>query len=148
MSNSISIILSISFFSTFRIGYILKKINIPIRIAPKTKLAQFFYTHRILQKRSKSKKPEYEYNIDLVDEMFQIIQLKNIENIDGTPYLSLDYEESIKHIFETTRLRIGLLRLCSRLTGDLVLAAEHDHDARAPIAQHFLALLASVHPPD
>ena len=95
--NKLSFDISISFFSTFRIGYILKKINIPIRIAPKTKLAQFFYTHRILQKRSKSKKPEYEYNIDLVDEMFQIIQLKNIENIDGTPYLSLDYEESIKH---------------------------------------------------
>ena len=41
----------ISFFSTFRIGYLIKKLNIPIRIATKTKLAQIFYNYKILQKR-------------------------------------------------------------------------------------------------
>ena len=63
---------SISFFSTFRIGYLVKTLNIPIRVAPKTKLAQFFYNHKILQKRSLSLKPEHEYNTDLVVELFKI----------------------------------------------------------------------------
>ena len=34
---------SITFYSTFRIGYLLKKLKIPMRIAPKTKLAQIYY---------------------------------------------------------------------------------------------------------
>ena len=68
---------SVSFFSTFRIGFLLKNLNIPIRIAPKTKLAQFFYNFRIKQKRSKSEKPEFEYNIDLIYELFNIIKLDN-----------------------------------------------------------------------
>ena len=80
----------ISFFSTFRIGYLIKKLNIPIRIAPKTKLAQIFYNYKILQKRSKSYKPEYEYNSDLVYELFNIINVNEIEDMDGAPYLELN----------------------------------------------------------
>ena len=80
----------ISFFSTFRIGYLIKKLNIPIRIAPKTKLAQIFYNYKILQKRSKSYKPEYEYNSDLVYELFNIIDVNEIEDMDGAPYLELN----------------------------------------------------------
>ena len=80
----------ISFFSTFRIGYLIKKLNIPIRIAPKTKLAQIFYNYKILQKRSKSYKPEYEYNSDLVYELFNIINVNEIEDMDGVPYLELN----------------------------------------------------------
>ena len=80
----------ISFFSTFRIGYLIKKLNIPIRIATKTKLAQIFYNYKILQKRSKSYKPEYEYNSDLVYELFNIIDVNEIEDMDGAPYLELN----------------------------------------------------------
>tara|TARA_B100001996_G_scaffold121304_1_gene91682 strand:- start:1808 stop:2830 length:1023 start_codon:yes stop_codon:yes gene_type:complete len=88
---------SISFFSTLKIGYILKSINIPIRIAPKTKIAQFFYNHKVLQKRSKSLKPEFEYNLDLVDELFKILNLENIKDADDAPFLTLDYEKSLLH---------------------------------------------------
>ena len=56
---------SISFFSTFKIGYKLWKANIKNRYAPATKLAQVFYNRTIKQSRSKSLKPEYEYNNDL-----------------------------------------------------------------------------------
>ena len=80
---------SISFFSTFKIGYKLWKANIKNRYAPATKLAQFFYNKTIQQSRSKSLKSEYEYNNDLAryfldDNGYQIIksdhpfiQLKN-----------------------------------------------------------------------
>ncbi len=56
---------SISFFSTFDIGYKLWRSNIKQRYAPATKLAQIFYNKKIMQKRSSSEKSEYEYNIDL-----------------------------------------------------------------------------------
>jgi ADP-heptose:LPS heptosyltransferase len=84
--------IAISFFSTFRIGYLLKKLNIPLRLAPKTKLAQIFYNHKLHQKRSKSKKPEYEYNIDLVYELFRIMNISDIKEMDLGPYLTYDYE--------------------------------------------------------
>ncbi len=80
--------ISISFFSTFRIGYLIKKLNIPIRIAPKTKLAQIFYNNKILQNRSNSDKPEYEYNSDLVYELFKILKIDNIKDMEGAPYLT------------------------------------------------------------
>jgi len=56
---------SISFFSTFNIAYKLWRSNIQRRYAPATKLAQLLYNRTIKQDRSKSLKPEYEYNIDL-----------------------------------------------------------------------------------
>ena len=62
---------SISFFSTFRIGYLLKSSGIPIRLAPATKVAQFFYNYKLKQRRSQSKKPEHEYNTDLIVEFLE-----------------------------------------------------------------------------
>jgi len=79
---------SISFFSTFRIGYLVSKLKIPLRIAPKTKLAQIFYNHRVYQNRSKSQKPEYEYNSDLVYHLFNISNINDTKDMDGAPYLS------------------------------------------------------------
>ena len=56
---------SISFFPTFNIAYKIWKANIKNRYAPASKLAQLFYNKTIKQSRSKSLKPEYEYNNDL-----------------------------------------------------------------------------------
>tara|TARA_Y100000992_G_C21267511_1_gene494734 strand:- start:1545 stop:2492 length:948 start_codon:yes stop_codon:yes gene_type:complete len=86
---------SISFFSTFNIGYKLWKANIKNRYAPATKLAQFFYNKTIKQSRSKSLKPEYEYNNDLArffldDNGYQII------NSDG-PFIKLDKQNKKKN---------------------------------------------------
>lgn len=78
---------SITFFSTFRIGYLLRKLKIPIRIAPKTKLAQIYYNHKVIQNRSKSQKPEYEYNSDLVYELFNIFNINDIKDMDDAPYM-------------------------------------------------------------
>jgi len=56
---------SVSFFSTARTALALWLAHVPIRVAPATKLAQFFHNRRLRQKRSASAKPEFEYNIDL-----------------------------------------------------------------------------------
>lgn len=57
---------AITLFSTTRIAWILRRARIPYRLAPATKLAQFLYTDRLTQRRSRSEKPEYAYNEDLV----------------------------------------------------------------------------------
>ncbi|SCX77555.1 glycosyltransferase family 9 protein [Desulfoluna spongiiphila] len=57
---------SINLFSTTYNALLVWKAGIPYRLAPATKLAQVFYTRRITQRRSKSAKPESEYNQDLV----------------------------------------------------------------------------------
>lgn len=57
----------ITLFSTSRIGFKAWLARIPDRIAPATKFAQLFYNKKLSQRRSKSEKPEYQYNIDLVD---------------------------------------------------------------------------------
>jgi ADP-heptose:LPS heptosyltransferase len=56
----------ITLFSRFDTGFGVRLAGIPRRYAPATKLAQFFYDRRIPQRRSRSEKPEYEYNQDLV----------------------------------------------------------------------------------
>ena len=55
----------ITLFSRFDTGLAVWRAGIPLRYAPATKLAQIFYNRRITQRRSRSEKPEYEYNLDL-----------------------------------------------------------------------------------
>lgn len=61
----------ITLFSTTRIGYITFLAGIPYRLAPATKLAQIFYNHRLTQRRSRSEKPESEYNLDMARKLLQ-----------------------------------------------------------------------------
>ncbi len=56
---------SISCFIDSRLGYLLWRAAIPRRIAPATKLAQFYFNERIAQRRSWVEKTEWQYNLDL-----------------------------------------------------------------------------------
>lgn len=56
---------AIAFYSNWRNGVLLRHVKIPYRLAPATKLAQFLYTHRLTQRRSRSEKPEWVYNLEL-----------------------------------------------------------------------------------
>jgi len=58
--------LSISLFSESRTSASLWLARVKKRIGPATKLAQIFLNDTVRQKRSQSKKPEYEYNLDLI----------------------------------------------------------------------------------
>ncbi|WP_373820016.1 glycosyltransferase family 9 protein [Glaesserella sp.] len=56
----------ISFVSDWYNAKLVWKSRIAYRLAPATKLFQFLYNHRLRQRRSRSEKAEFEYNLDLV----------------------------------------------------------------------------------
>tara|TARA_Y100000768_G_C23989283_1_gene691096 strand:+ start:4947 stop:5894 length:948 start_codon:yes stop_codon:yes gene_type:complete len=79
---------TVSLFSTFDIGYKLWRAKINKRYAPATKIAQIFHNRTLKQRRSQSKKPEFEYNNDLAkfflnDNGFKIVD-------DSRPYVILE----------------------------------------------------------
>ncbi|WP_204319013.1 glycosyltransferase family 9 protein [Pelistega ratti] len=55
----------INFFSNTYNASLMFKARIPFRMAPATKIIQFLYNHRVVQRRSQSAKPEFVYNMDL-----------------------------------------------------------------------------------
>lgn len=59
----------LTLFSTGRIGWQVFKGRIPLRVAPATKWAQVFYNQRVVQRRSRSEKSEYIYNLDLAEHL-------------------------------------------------------------------------------
>jgi ADP-heptose:LPS heptosyltransferase len=77
----------ITLFSRFDTGYAVWSAGIPERYAPATKLAQLFYNQRIAQRRSRSEKPEYEYNMDLVRAFLAKEGVKKVKGVEP-PYLS------------------------------------------------------------
>ena len=56
---------SISLFSQTTTSLALWLARVPIRYGPASKLAQIFLNRRLVQRRSRSIKPEFEYNLDL-----------------------------------------------------------------------------------
>lgn len=62
---------AVTLFSTTRIGFELFVARVPYRLAPATKAAQVFYNHRLTQRRSRSEKPEFEYNTDLIKKLLE-----------------------------------------------------------------------------
>lgn len=81
---------SINFFSDTYNAFTVFKAGIPLRLAPATKFVQFLYNQRITQRRSRSLKPEYEYNLDLA-RAFLIKQGLTIQE-PQPPYLSFSYD--------------------------------------------------------
>ena len=66
----------LTLFSTGRIGWQVFKGRIPLRVAPATKWAQFFYNQRVVQRRSRSEKSEYIYNLDLAEHLLAHLGVK------------------------------------------------------------------------
>lgn len=80
----------LTLFSTGRIGWQVFKGRIPLRLAPATKLAQLFYNHRVVQRRSRSEKPEYIYNLDLAGALLQRLGVPAADH--AAPYWPLSAE--------------------------------------------------------
>ncbi len=64
---------AVAFFSRFDTALGLRLAGVPIRAAPATKLAQVFYSHRLRQRRSRSEKPEYVYNLELAEYFLSVL---------------------------------------------------------------------------
>jgi ADP-heptose:LPS heptosyltransferase len=84
---------SISLFSETRTAASLWLAGVKTRIGPATKLAQLFLNKKLKQKRSRSLKPEYEYNLDLIR---YFIKLNNQQPVTSqhAPYLNFDQNET------------------------------------------------------
>ncbi|WP_129139791.1 glycosyltransferase family 9 protein [Modicisalibacter coralii] len=59
----------LTLFSTPRVGWLGWRARIPLRLAPATKWAQVFYNRRVVQRRSRSARPEYRYNLELAESL-------------------------------------------------------------------------------
>ncbi|RUR35800.1 glycosyltransferase family 9 protein [Vreelandella populi] len=79
----------LTLFSTPRIGWLGWRAGIPLRVAPATKWAQVFYNVRIRQRRSRSEKPEYQYNVDLACELLARLSL-SLNALPTPPFWPVD----------------------------------------------------------
>lgn len=80
---------ALTLFSTTRVGALLLAAGVRYRLAPATKLAQLFYNHRLKQRRSRSVKPEYCYNLDLGQHLLTDFGVTETSGPEG-PYLEFD----------------------------------------------------------
>lgn len=78
----------LTLFSTPRIGWLGWRAGIPLRLAPATKWAQLFYNRRITQRRSRSEKPEYVYNLELAEGLLGELGC-SLPSPPGPPYWPL-----------------------------------------------------------
>jgi ADP-heptose:LPS heptosyltransferase len=74
----------LTLFSTGRIGWQVFKGRIPIRFAPATKWAQVFYNQTVVQRRSRSEKPEFIYNLELASALIEFLGHKPAQSL--SPY--------------------------------------------------------------
>lgn len=82
---------SINLFSDRYNAFLVWRAKIPYRLAPATKIIQFLYNRRVIQRRSKSLKPEYQYNLDLIRAFLKDKKVKIIE--PHPPYLHFSIEQ-------------------------------------------------------
>jgi ADP-heptose:LPS heptosyltransferase len=82
----------ITLFSRFDTALAVWLAGIPTRLAPATKVAQVFYNRRLHQRRSRSERPEYAYNLELVQ--YYLASLNIHANLALTPpYLQFPHDE-------------------------------------------------------
>ncbi len=77
----------LTLYSTSRVAWAGYLARIPYRLAPATKIFQFLYNNRLIQRRSRSEKPEYAYNIDIVYRFLQNRGISFADNISPGDYL-------------------------------------------------------------
>jgi len=78
---------AIALFSTWRIAMVLWRSGVRYRLAPATKLAQVLFNHRVVQRRSRSIKPEHAYNVDVILRFLDDHQIP-VPDAPRGPYLS------------------------------------------------------------
>lgn len=84
---------AVALFSTGRTARALRRAGIPYRLGPATKLAQLLYTHRLVQRRSRSEKPEWVYDLELAARLLDDCGREAAE-LDGPPWLRVPPERA------------------------------------------------------
>jgi ADP-heptose:LPS heptosyltransferase len=86
----------ITLYSTTRVALAGYFGGVAYRLAPATKLAQVFYNHRLVQRRSRSQKPEYAYNMDLAIAYLAALGIEAQAELTP-PYLQFDEKRVQQH---------------------------------------------------
>ncbi len=81
---------AVALFSTSRVARALWGADVAYRLGPATKVYQLFFNQRLKQRRSQSKKPEYQYNIDLVERLARDYGYVTPQSAFEPPYWVLD----------------------------------------------------------
>ncbi|MGR6980663.1 glycosyltransferase family 9 protein [Testudinibacter sp. P27/CKL/0425] len=81
----------INLFSDRYNALLMWKARIPYRLAPATKIIQFLYNKRVKQRRSRSLKPEFQYNLDLIRAFLRDQKITALES--QAPYLQFSPSE-------------------------------------------------------
>lgn len=92
---------SVALFTETRTALACLLSRIPVRVAPATKFAQLFSNKNLTQRRSRSEKPEYEYNIDLVKHLIKS-QGDTPVTTPAPPYLFFD-QSLVKNLLDRYR---------------------------------------------
>ena len=87
--------ISISLYSETRTAMALWLARIPQRFGPATKIAQCFLNKTLKQKRSRSLKPEHEYNTDLIRHYITTLNSNPVKT-PSPPFLQFDAEATKK----------------------------------------------------
>jgi ADP-heptose:LPS heptosyltransferase len=82
---------SISGYIDFNLGFTLFAARILIRISPATKIAQIFFNKKVKQRRSKVEKTEWAYNLDLLKQFDDTLDLNF-----STPLVNLNLNLKIE----------------------------------------------------
>ncbi len=102
---------TINFFTSWHNAKICFASRIKKRFAPATKMFQFLYNYRLTQRRSRSIKPEYEYNLDLARAFLKQMRI-DCSNLNvKAPYIFFDKQQIIaqRHkLIELSRQRLDL----------------------------------------
>jgi len=114
----------LTLFSTPQVGLAACWARIPYRLAPATKWVQICYPQRMVQRRSRSEKPEYAYNLDLA------WRLLGHQGLARRPsyYAVQDPEDWLPIEVQRPLLRVEATRVSARRTAFCV---EHGLNPRA-----------------
>ncbi len=82
----------LTLYSKPRVGLMGLRAKIPYRIAPASGIAQIFYNHRLTQRRSRSEKPEYRYNLDVGQQLLADHGIHNVA-LPPPPHLPVNEDE-------------------------------------------------------
>ena len=91
---SLKVDVSISAYIDTFLGMVLFLSGIKVRIAPSTKIAQIFFNKKVIQRRSRVEKTEWEYNLDLLKALD-----KNLNITYHPPYFLHPFTPSSLHPF-------------------------------------------------
>ncbi|SER55475.1 ADP-heptose:LPS heptosyltransferase [Vreelandella subterranea] len=137
----------LTLFSTPRIGWLGWRAGIRLRVAPATKWAQIFYNLRIKQRRSRSTKPEYQYNVDLALALIDKLSLTRPAML-LPPYWPLDTrqrEYQRKVLLENVQAKEGLLIVVHPGSGGSAVNLSLDQYVDLVVQIHHISKIQPIH---